>query len=54
VVRSLHGQCSFTGDGDFYVDFTVVPAAIPEYPYGLALVALFMVLGYAVMKRRFG
>jgi len=32
--------------------FTVVPASIPEYPYGLALLAVFMVLGYAVVKRR--
>jgi len=32
---------------------TVNPTqSIPEYPYGLALLAAFMVLGYAVIKRR--
>ena len=33
--------------------FTVVPAqSIPEYPYGLTILAVLMVLGYAVIKRR--
>jgi len=32
--------------------FTVIPATVPEYPYGLGLVAIFMILGYAVIKRR--
>ena len=30
----------------------VTPAAVPEYSYGLAPIAAFMVLGYAVVKRR--
>lgn len=35
------------------VNFTVSPAqSVPEYPYGLALVAVLMVLGYAVIKRK--
>ena len=31
---------------------TTVTTPIPEYPYGLALLAIFMVLGYPVIKRR--
>jgi hypothetical protein len=27
-------------------------ASIPEYPFGLAVLAIFMVLGYGVIKRR--
>ena len=35
------------------VNFTVIPAqSIPEYPYGLTLLAAFMVLGYIVIKRK--
>jgi hypothetical protein len=44
------------------VDFTVIPAAttttttvttpIPEYPYGLPLLAILTILCYAVIKRR--
>jgi len=31
---------------------TVIASAIPEYPYGLLILAVFMVLGYAIIKRR--
>jgi len=34
--------------------FTVIPTVIPEYPYGLAVLAIFMMLGYGVVKRRTG
>ena len=35
------------------VNFTVIPAAtVPEYPYGLTLLAVLTVLGYAVIKRK--
>ena len=43
------------------VDFTVIPATtsttsttaiVPEYPYGLAILTLFMIFGYAVIKRK--
>ena len=47
------GQYSFQIQNEVScILFTVVPASIPEYPYGLALLAVFMVLGYAVVKRR--
>jgi len=32
--------------------FAVIPAVIPEYPLGLPLVAILMMLGYAVIKRK--
>lgn len=32
--------------------FNIVVTPVPEYPYGLAILAVFMVLGYAVIKRR--
>jgi len=33
---------------------TVIPAqSIPEYPYGLLILAILMVIGYAVIKRKF-
>ena len=31
---------------------TVTPAAIPEYPLGLAVLAVFMILAYGVVRRR--
>jgi len=31
---------------------TVVPAAVPEYPTGLTILAILMILAYAVIKRR--
>jgi hypothetical protein len=34
------------------VDFTIIPAAIPEYPLGLSLLAIFMVIAYGVIKRK--
>jgi hypothetical protein len=53
---------SASDDSSGCVSFTVIPAVtsttttvttpIPEYPYGLALLAIFMILGYAVIKRR--
>ena len=32
--------------------FTVDPAPIPEYPIGLPLLAILMIVGYAVIKRK--
>ena len=32
--------------------FTITPVTIPEYPYGLLILATFMVIGYAAIKRR--
>jgi len=47
------GQYNVLDSGDSScTSFTVIPAAVPEYPYGLGLVAIFMILGYAVIKRR--
>jgi hypothetical protein len=47
------GQYSaYSGDVSGCVKFTVVPAAIPEYPYGLGVLAVFMVVGYGLIKRR--
>jgi len=48
------GPYSFSHDGDpsGCVPFTIVPASIPEYPYGLTILAVFMVVGCAVIKRR--
>ncbi|MGA2627692.1 MAG: hypothetical protein ABSF63_11640 [Candidatus Bathyarchaeia archaeon] len=63
TVTLAAGQYNVFDSGDSScTSFTVVPAVtsttttvttpIPEYPYGLALLAVFMVLGYAVVKRR--
>jgi hypothetical protein len=45
------------GDNSGRVCFTVggfgSPPPIPEYPIGLPLLAIFMILAYAVIKRRF-
>ena len=48
------GPYSFSHEGDSSgcVPFTIISAAIPEYPYGLSVLAIFMVLGYAVIKRK--
>ncbi len=40
-------------DSSGCTSFTVIPAQyIPEYPYGLPILVIFMVLTYAVIKRR--
>ncbi len=33
-------------------DLTVIPAAIPEYPFGLPLLAIFLVIAYGLIRRR--
>ena len=37
--------------GEACLTFNIDPASIPEYPYGVGLLAVFMVLGYAVIRR---
>jgi len=32
--------------------FTVVPVPIPEYPLGLSILAIFMIIGYGLIRRR--
>jgi len=46
------GPYSYFASEQTCTTFSVVPASIPEYPYGLVLLAVFMVLGYAVIKRK--
>jgi len=38
-------------DANGCVNFTVTPA-IPEYPYGLALLLIFTTLGYMIVRRK--
>ena len=39
--------------GSNIVTFTIQPATpIPEYPYGLAVLAIFMMLAYGVIRRK--
>lgn len=51
-------QASYPGDSNNAAStgtFTLTvnsPAPIPEYPYGLAVLAVLMLLSYAVIKRR--
>jgi len=51
---------AYAGDGDnkpssdtFPLTINAAPP-IPEYPYGLAILAIFMTLGYGLIKRRTG
>jgi hypothetical protein len=52
------GQYStyITYDSSGCVEFTVMPAAtpppIPEYPLGLAVLVIFMIIGYSLIRRR--
>jgi hypothetical protein len=34
------------------VDFAVIPASIPEYPFGLPILAFFMILADGIVSRR--
>ena len=46
------GQYNVFDSGDAScTSFTVVPAVIPEYLIGLAILAIFMILVYAVIRR---
>lgn len=47
-----YAALSDSENGVSCANFTVVPALIPEYPLGLAVLAVLMVLAYAVIKRR--
>ncbi len=44
------GQYSISENG--CVNFTIVPAAVPEYPLGLGLLAILAVMGYGIVQRR--
>ena len=46
---SYSEDAHFTIPSDCF-DFTVQPASIPEYPLGLAVLAILMVIAYGVIR----
>ena len=41
-------------EAEVCVNFTIIPAAVPEYPYGLTLLTTLMALSYVAIKPKTG
>jgi len=54
VPGQLAGSYSTVDDGNpaDCVNFTIDPVPIPEYPVGLSVLAIFMIIGYGLIRRK--